>query len=141
MPVEKTITTTVPATAPSFGSYFGVRQPKLLAGKVILPFHMKPNYYQTIVMTASDYFFAPFYLPGGETYAGAAFQNMLTTDTGKKVKIAFYSEATNGGPGALAKDFGEFTLTNPPLSASSRVLGHRRRAGTMGRSRRIRLQR
>ena len=32
-------------------------------------------------------------------------------DNGDKVKIAAYNEATGGGPGTLAKSFGEVTLT------------------------------
>ena len=37
--------------------------------------------------------------------------NSNTTDNGDKVKIAAYNESASGGPGTLAKNFGEVTLT------------------------------
>jgi len=46
------------------------------------------------------------------TFAGASTHNSGTGDNGEKIRLmVFNDDAVNGGPGTLAKDFGEITLT------------------------------
>jgi hypothetical protein len=94
------------------GQLLGVRGPTKKTGRYFWPAHLSlggTGYALTV--TASRYYIVPFYVDKPTTFAGAWTQNTSAGDTGFKIKIAAYSEAAAGGPGAIAKDFGEVTLT------------------------------
>lgn len=65
----------------------------------------------TLATTAARYYVVPFYVDRPTTFAGAWTFNGGAGDNGDKCKIAAYYEAATGGPGTLAKSFGEVTLT------------------------------
>jgi hypothetical protein len=92
------------------GSYFGVRPPRPMAGMGVRLAHLQRAFI-AFTTTASRYYSAPIYLYAGTVFAGAEFENGGSGDNGEKVKVAVYEEATGGGLGALAKNFGEATLT------------------------------
>lgn len=94
------------------GLFYGAQSPKKATGRYFIPPHMVilPSG-QTVTTTAARYYIAPFYVEQVTTFAGAWTINSGVGDNGDKVKIAAYSEATAGGPGALAKSFGEVTLS------------------------------
>lgn len=93
------------------GIFNGAPAPRLMAGKTLWPPHMSPNMdvAQVFALTASRYFVIPFYVSHQTTFAGVKFKQNGNLN-GQKVKIAFYNEASGGGPGTLAKNFGEATL-------------------------------
>jgi hypothetical protein len=91
------------------GSYFGVQPPKILAGKLLWPPHLSFNGVAALSITASRYYVAPFHISRPMTFAGVKFKQNGNL-SGQKIKIAFYNEAAAGGPGTLAKNFGEATL-------------------------------
>lgn len=92
------------------GVFDGVRPPKAMAGTFIRGPHMIGSA-TNFVATAALYYMYPIYLIAGDVFAGAAFYNQSAAQSGHKVKIAIYNEAAAGGPGTLAKSFGEVTLT------------------------------
>lgn len=95
----------------------GVPRLKALAATAIRPQNLGPST-GTITATASQYYYAPIYLVAGDVFTGAWCYNQSAGDTGKKIKIALWLEASGGGLGARAKDFGEVTLT---AAAASRL--------------------
>lgn len=97
------------------GPMNGVDPPGLGAGMIIFPPNLMPvTNTTTLTATAARYYIAPFWFNGRQAIAGATFSNSGTGDNGKKVKIALYN-ATNSGPGSLAKSFGEITLNGSAL--------------------------
>jgi hypothetical protein len=92
------------------GSFGGVQPPILMAGKYIHPSHCNLTNFG-MNTTGARYYIVPIFVPRNTTFAGAWCFNSGAGDNGDKVKIAAYSEATTGGPGARAKNFGEVTLT------------------------------
>ena len=95
----------------SSGPFGGRPAPIVMSGKILSPPHMKISGTGTVSVTAARYYITPFIVGRATTFAGVKFANIGAADNGKKVKIAFYNEAAAGGPGTLAKDFGEATLT------------------------------
>lgn len=95
---------------PSGGSYSGVLPPIIASGHALFPPHLVPSSY-TLTATAARYYTVPFYIPRATTFAGVKFRNSGAGNNGHKVKIAFFNELAGGGPGTLAKSFGESTLT------------------------------
>lgn len=94
------------------GSYFGITPPILMAGKIRMPPHLPIfDILGSVTLTAARYYFYAVYVDRPTTFAGAKFYNFGAGDNGKKVKVAIYNELSTGGPGTLAKDFGESTLT------------------------------
>ena len=94
------------------GLFYGTRSPKKASGRYYIPPHMLIEASTTTrTTTAARYYITPFYVEQPTTFAGAWTINSGVGDNGDKVKIAAYSEATAGGPGTLAKSFGEVTLT------------------------------
>ena len=86
-----------------------------LASTAIRPPNLAPST-GTITMTASQYYYAPIYLVAGDVFTGAWCYNQSAGDSGKKVKIALWFQATAGGLGTTAKNFGEVTLTGAAAS-------------------------
>lgn len=109
VPVEKTIVT---CNSSQNGAYLGVPPPIIPTGRYILPPYLKSHGNLATTSVASRYYIAPFFVPRTTIFAGVKFWNSSTGDSGKKVKVAFYNESASGGPGTLAKDFGELTLNN-----------------------------
>lgn len=94
------------------GQFLGVRAPIKMAARYFMPPNMTPNASSdTVATTAARYYVVPFFLERPTTFAGAWCYNGGAGDNGDKVKIAAYNESSAGGPGTLAKSFGEVTLT------------------------------
>lgn len=93
------------------GIFGGLGPPRLLSGKMILPPHLMRDTNAGMITTGARYYIVPFPVAKPTTFSGAKFFNSGAGDNGDKVKIAAYSESSSGGPGLLAKDFGEATLT------------------------------
>mgnify|MGYP003478330757 CR=1 FL=1 len=92
-----------------FGGYPSFRK---MAGRYFYPPHLVPTESATTMnTTGARYYIVPFVVESLTTFAGAWCYNSGVGDNGDKVKIAAYNEATGGGPGTLAKSFGEVTLT------------------------------
>jgi len=62
-------------------------------------------------MTATRVYYFPLAIWENHTFSGASVYNSGTSDNGKKYRLMVFNEASGGGPGTLAKDFGEITLT------------------------------
>lgn len=93
------------------GQFNGVKTFLPMAGKYFIPPHMRlVASAVTATMTAARYYYVPFVIEYNKTYAGAWCKNATAGDSGKKIKIAIYNESASGGPGTLAKSFGEVTL-------------------------------
>lgn len=96
----------------SGGQFNGVVAPIKQASRYFLPSHLfVDSVGNTVASTGGRYYFAPYYVDRATTFAGAWTRNAGAGDNGDKIKIAAYNEAAAGGPGTLAKDFGEVTLT------------------------------
>lgn len=94
------------------GQFGGYQSYKKASGRYYMPPHMFIETSGTTMnSTAARYYIVPFIVEAPTTFAGAWTYNGGAADNGDKVKIAAYSEATSGNPGALAKNFGEVTLT------------------------------
>lgn len=91
------------------GTFLGRSPPVLMTGKVVLPQYLKPCGTGAPI-TSGRIYYAPIILPGNITYSGMKTYNSGTGDNGNKIKMAAYFESATGGPGALAKSFGEVTL-------------------------------
>lgn len=94
------------------GQFYGAQGYKKGTGRYFIP----PGYATldtgtTVTTTATRRYRVPFVVEHNTTFAGAFCKNSGVGDNGDKVKIAVYSEATSGGAGSLAKNFGEVTLT------------------------------
>jgi len=93
------------------GQFNGTKAFIAMAGKYFWPNHLRPVASgTTAAMTAARYVYVPFVVEHATTFAGAWCKNSGTGDSGKKIKIAAFYEKDTGGPGALAKNFGEVTL-------------------------------
>lgn len=92
------------------GSFGGIKPPILKSGRYIAPHYLFPSAY-AVTTTAARYYMAAIYISYPTTFAGAWCHNSGAGDNGDKVKIAVYNVAAAGGPGTLAKSFGEVTLT------------------------------
>lgn len=94
------------------GQFYGAAAPRKGAGKLFWPPHMYPELSGGgNAKTAGRYYIAPFIVEKVTVFAGAWTYNKGTGSNGYKIKIAAYAEDVDGGAGALAKDFGEVTLT------------------------------
>jgi hypothetical protein len=75
--------------------------------------YMPPGYYRrtgAVATTATRCYYMPFPIWKAHTFSGAVTFNQTTTDNGEKCRIMMFNDA-DGGPGTLAKDFGEITFT------------------------------
>lgn len=94
------------------GQFNGQKTFRPMAGKYFWPSHLRlVDSITTNTMTAARYYYVPFIVEHPVTYAGAWCYNSGAADNGKKIKIAAFNESASGGPGSLAKSFGEVTLT------------------------------
>lgn len=94
------------------GQFNGVKSFKPMAGKYLMPPHLvKEPQANSLNTTGARYYFVPFIVEQPITFAGAWCYNQGVGDNGDKAKIAAYNEASGGGPGTLAKSFGEITFT------------------------------
>jgi hypothetical protein len=89
----------------------GARDPRRQASRYFWPHHLTPDKNTALATTGARYYVAPFFVSAPTTFAGAWCYNSGAGDNGDKIKIAAYNESGSGGPGTLAKDFGEVTLT------------------------------
>lgn len=103
---------TIPNQGGGAGQFSGLKSFKPMAGKYFQPPHLLPRETAaTMSTTGARYYIVPFIVEHAVTYAGAWCYNGGAGDNGDKAKIAIYNEAANGGPGTLAKSFGEITFT------------------------------
>lgn len=94
------------------GPYFGFRPPKLITGCYYPPAGFSQSN-TGLATTATRCYYVPFPIFEAHTFTAASIFNTLTSDTGKKFRIMIFNDdAASGGPGTLAKDFGEITLDN-----------------------------
>lgn len=91
--------------------YFGMKPPRTYTGATILPL----GYGQgaaAMTTTATRCYYVPFPVFESRTFSGANAMNSGAGDNGEKFRIMMFNQDNvNGGPGLLAKDFGEITLT------------------------------
>jgi len=98
------------ANTGQFGGVRGIIKP---SGKYFIPPHLTyvGDSTTTAATTGARYYVVPWYFDRPTTLAGAWCYNGGVGDNGDKAKMALYSEAAAGGPGALVKNFGEITFT------------------------------
>lgn len=66
----------------------------------------------SITTTATRLYYYPMYFDRAETLAGARTCNGGAADNGETYRVGLYfDDGASGGPGTLAKDFGQVTLT------------------------------
>lgn len=100
--------TTIPAQA-SFTGPWGMKPPAGVTGAA----YNAPGYTSTagtVTTTANRCYYIPWPIYRPTTFTAAKAFNQGAGDNGEKFRIMFFYDAA-GGPGALAKDFGEVTLT------------------------------
>lgn len=98
--------------AQNSGQFNGLPSFKPMAGKYLTPPHLvKEVQANSLSTTGARYYFVPFIVEQPITFAGAWCYNQGVGDNGDKAKIAAFNEASGGGPGTLAKSFGEITFT------------------------------
>ena len=100
---------TIPAQVKG-GSFNGVLPPIWMAGTHVFPSWCIDDP-AALTTTATRLYYYPIYLDRVVAFAGARTFNSGAGDNGEVYRVGVYAEATAGGPGALAKDFGEVTLT------------------------------
>lgn len=102
-----------PATSAQslYGLFSGAPGPIKQASRYFWPHQCFPVRTTALTTTAGRYYIIPFYLDRAKTFVGAWCFNSGAGDNGETIKIAIYNESTSGGPGTLAKNFGEVTLT------------------------------
>lgn len=98
------------ANTGQFGGVRGIIKP---SGKYFIPPHLLPlgDSTTTTATTGARYYIVPWYFDRPTTLAGSWCYNGGVGDNGDKAKMALYSESASGGPGTLAKNFGEITFT------------------------------
>lgn len=97
----------------SKSSFFFGNQPtpKIITGAVY-----PPSSYgfcvSAVTTTINRCYYFPWHIDQAHSYPSVICKNNGAGDNGEKVRIMFFKDdAAAGGPGTLAKDFGEITLT------------------------------
>lgn len=92
------------------GQFYGAPAPKIITGSTYYP----PGYCDSVGnlgTTANRCYYVYWPIAESRTFAGVNTFNQGAGDTGEKMRIMFFNDdAAAGGPGTLAKDFGEITL-------------------------------
>lgn len=65
----------------------------------------------TITTTATRCYYFPLAVFEAHTFQGATTINQGAGDNGEKIRLMVFNDLAAGGPGTLAKDFGEIVLT------------------------------
>lgn len=93
------------------GFYGNQNPPKYITGA----FYPPPSFggtATTMATTATRIYYVPFNINYSRTFAGVVTYNGGAGDNGEKIRIMMFNDdGAAGGPGTLAKDFGEITLT------------------------------
>lgn len=91
--------------------FFGGLPPKPITGALYTP----PGYTKAgtgVTTTINRCYYIPWVIVRAITFAAAVTENTGTGDNGETYRVMFFNDdAAAGGPGSLAKDFGEVTLT------------------------------
>lgn len=91
--------------------FLGVSSPSWMVGSQRGP-HWCVDGSASFTTTATRLYYYPMYFDRAEILAGARTFNFGAGDTGETYRVGLYFDnGSNGGPGTLAKDFGEVTLT------------------------------
>ncbi len=97
--------------ATRFGLVAGAPSPKRMSGTMMMPHYAHMVNSGGITTTATRLYFAPIFLDQVDTWLGMRAYNNGAANTGDKLRLGIYTEASAGGPGSLLKDCGEVTLT------------------------------
>lgn len=93
------------------GPYYGTKPPRMIKGASYIPC----GYAQTdtgFSTTATRVYYTPRIVFQARSIPSVQIINSGVGDNGEHFRImTFYDDATDGGPGTLAKDWGEITLT------------------------------
>lgn len=97
---------------PTFGGpYYGAQRPKYITGACYAPDGVGGSA-TAFATTANRCYYIPFEIFEPVTFASAQAFNGGAGDNGEKFRIMmFKDDGATGGPGTLAKDFGEITLS------------------------------
>jgi hypothetical protein len=92
------------------GSFYGAPLPRLITTATYLPLGYADNT-GTVTTTANRCYYVYWPISESRTFAGVNAYNQGAGDSGEKFRIMFFNDdGSSGGPGTLAKDFGEVTL-------------------------------
>lgn len=93
------------------GLFAGKNPPHYITGAYYMPIGYTLDAGGYGVIATRVYYF-PLAIWEPKTFAGAAIYNTGVGDNGKKIRLMVFNDnGASGGPGTLAKDFGEITLT------------------------------
>lgn len=85
--------------------------PQYITGAWYTPQGYAPNG-NALTTTINRCYYVPFAIVAARTFQGASVVNQGTGDNGEKIRLMVFNDnGAAGGPGTLAKDFGEITLT------------------------------
>lgn len=105
------VSTKYPAGGGS-GLFAGKNPPHYITGAYYIPIGYSINTDGYGGTTATRVYYFPLTVWEARTFAGASVYNIGVGDNGKKIRLMVFNDnGASGGPGTLAKDFGEITLT------------------------------
>lgn len=87
-------------------------QPHYITNAYYQPQGYFPANGTSVTTTINRVYYVPFAIWEAHTFQGSSTFNSGTGDNGEHIRMMmFFDNGVGGGPGALAKDFGEITLT------------------------------